>query len=324
MNKIIVSLFLLLVLAGGGYWWWLQTQKVDEIVVPASWASVEGLLATVIKGEGIDKKHGLNITYKTSLPGDIEREIHTRKVDLGAYGVLSFARAKLEGKETKVLFPYYYNIYSLLVKKDSPFYKVEDLKGKKLAVQPKVTAAFTGPQMGLALKDISLEKDFEILFSDAIKVEPLLDSKQVDGAFFYETLASKMIATGKYREIFEVQDTWRKETGHTFPFLVFVAFDDWLKIHENVAKKTRDTYMDATNLIVKNPEVLEKYRGFLAENLKIQTDQEMTVLKERLPKALLTKWDENAKSDIKYILEKAKELGLLQDLPKDEIFYTYK
>lgn len=324
MKRIILFVAIIALLLGGGFYYWLQAQKIDTVVVTTVLTSVEGLIGQIIKGEGLDAKNKLNIVYKSMFPGDVERSVYNRDVEVGAHGALVLAKANLEGKEIRAFSPFYYNVYSLLVLKDSPYNTIEELKGKKIAILPKVTAAFTGPQIALRLKSIFLENDFQLLFGNPIEVGNFLDQGEADAAFFFETLASKKIATGKYREILEVQKLWRESTGKTFPYLVYVAFDDWLESHKQVAKKYRKSFLEAANLIVSNPEILNKYKNFLKENLGIETDEELRILKERLPRTLVTKWDKEVMDDIKFILAKAVEFGLLPQLPQKEVIVELK
>ena len=161
-------------------------------------------------------------------------------------------------------------------------------------------------------------------FGNASEAGKFLDQREVDAAFFFEPIASKKIATGKYREILEVQKLWRESTGKTFPYLVFAAYEDWLQTHQSIAKKYRKSYLEAANLIVKNPDILDKYKGFIKENLGIETDEEFKVLKQRFPKTLVTEWNQGVINDMKYILEKTVEFGILSEIPKKEIILELK
>lgn len=323
IKKIIVPI-IIFIFAAGGVYYWFQAQKIESVVISTVSSAAEGLIAHIVKGEGIDIKNKLNITYKPMLPGDTERSLRNRDVEIGTHGVLVLAKANLEGKELRAIAPVYYNVYSLLVLKDSPYQTIEDLIGKKLAVQPKISAAFTGPQTALYLKGISLDKDFQLSFGNASEAGKFLDQREVDAAFFFEPIASKKIATGKYREILEVQKLWRESTGKTFPYLVFAAYEDWLQTHQSIAKKYRKSYLEAANLIVKNPDILDKYKGFIKENLGIETDEEFKVLKQRFPKTLVTEWNQGVINDMKYILEKTVEFGILSEIPKKEIILELK
>ncbi len=111
------------------------------------------------------------------------------------------------------------------VRKDSDIHKVEDLKGKRVAVNARGSGVDAGVRVML-LKHGMKENDYQIVEIRFPAMLPALESKRVDLAFLvnpFDFLAEK---AGKFRELFSLRDAMGTQVT-----VVWVANESYIKAH---------------------------------------------------------------------------------------------
>lgn len=318
-KKITIYLIIFAALAATAYWYSKNYYSVDTI--PMIWATTTGneFRARVIKRYGIDKKYRINLENRFYNPGDLERRINDQEVDTGIYGLINLERAAKEGKKLVVYVADLHANQFIVVRKDSRIKTLEDLRGKKIGMQPRGAAGYV--TVGTLLKEfgMDIERDFRLLFGSNKDLADFLIKGEVDATLAAYPALTSLMATGNYRVLFRVEDLWREKFNRDLPFVVIVAHDDWLKKNKDLARRITKMWHEGGKFIQQRPEVLLEETETL-ERLGIKTEEAKRLLIASLPQDLYTEWNASIAADAKFLLEKAVAAGFFPPIPLDDLF----
>jgi ABC-type nitrate/sulfonate/bicarbonate transport system substrate-binding protein len=200
--------------------------------------------------------------------------------------LLSLARSK--GYKIQYFFPTLVNSVSLLVKKNSMYNSLSDLKGKKIGWYGLPSGGGTAFYVLAKKKGINILKDYQLIQSQPPALLPLLERGELDAIVIYEPFVSRMLATGSYRVVLgPFYQEWQKETGFQMEMSGFAAKDEWINQNLALVKKIIKVWKETSDYIKKHPkEVLEKYPDYT--NLK--TLQEIELGINNIPPIYVDEW----------------------------------
>lgn len=290
----------------------------DEVIPVTFGASAGtsaiGLLANVIKGEGIDTEHGLDMQISEFAPDQAEQAILTGQVDTGFFALVSWAKVQNEGEDVALLAPLMENHGAVLVPKDSPAQSLEDLKGKRIATLSPVSGLYTSMQVLAAELGLSWEEDFEVISGPPPGLVAFLENGEVDAIVHFEPTVSQLLATDKYRAVMTPSEAWQEQTGEPLFMLGVAAQQSWVDENPEAAQRVVDTIRDATTRLSENPDLIEKYQ----EELQL-SDDEIAIAKERMSGIYIPEPAEELQEDVRMILDRSVELGVIEGYP-DQVF----
>ena len=319
-NKIVILGIVILVLAGAGYagYWYWNFQKVEDVKFTITKGGSSEILMDIIKAEQLDKKNRINIIIElVPSPPELERRFAAREeLVIGAIGVASVANENLKGGNSRIIGPYFLNHNSIMVQQGSPYQSVADLRGRKIAIRK--TATLYGSFAAVMKQKFNIDPEtyFKMVFVSSIpEGGKFLEKGEVDAAVLAEPTPSQLLATGKFREIAKLKDSWQEMTGQPIGFTYTVAYQDWIDAHPRAAKRLVNTIIAGARLIHDRPEILGKYKDLL----EIKTDEELRLVKERLPGIYSGAWDEATVKNVELELQTYVDLGLVSEKPKENI-----
>ena len=326
MRRNLLIVVLVLVVAAFGYWYRENNLKTLDVTYSYANGAVDGIQSLVIKKYGLDTKNHLNITFKHGSPGELERQLLAREADIAQTSPMIASKANLDGKALRLLSPQIHMSYNILVPAASPIKTLADLKGKKVAVAPKVTAAYTAFALVLRSADINPEIDLNLIFGSIPDAVKHLQNGEVEAATVSYPLAATLVESGKFRVLTRLEDEWIANEGVSLPFVVMVAYADWLEdpINRKIAKRLAATLHDAATLIAERPDVVTEesnteLNDYLTQN-NLSKDTVKAILREKTAKDLYTSWGNDEVSAIERVIKRAKEYGLLPpNAPEDII-----
>lgn len=291
-----------------------DTSTPDE-VIPVSFGasagtSAIGLLANVIKGEGIDTEHGLDMQMSEFAPDQAEQAILTGQVDTGFFALVSWAKVQNEGEDIALLAPLLQNHGAVLVANDSDVQSFEDLQGRRIATLSPVSGLYTSMQVLAAELGLSWEDDFEVISGPPPGLVAFLENGDVDAIVHFEPTVSQLLATGDYRVVMTPSETWREETGEPLFMLGVAAQQSWVDENPEAARRVVETINDATTRLSEDPSLIEKYQ----EALQL-SDEEIEIAKERMSGIYIPEPAEELSEDVQMILDRSVELGVIDDYP---------
>lgn len=280
--------------------------------------SAVGLLSEVIKKERLDAKNGLALDIKYFDPAAAEQAVLLRRADVGIFAVVAAARANLAGNRIRLFAPALINHNSIVVAKGVAGDQLADLKGKRLGTLDRISMTYTTLATVARMQGLDLERDFKLTLSPPPVLMGLLGRGQLDALVIFEPLVTRLVSEG-HREIARLDDLWRKETGQPMVALAIGAHEDWLRAHPEIARRVFRTIMDGIATIQKRPRaIVEAHRDFLGA----KTAEQVTRLAERMPQLYPPAWNRPLFETMTLLLKKNVELGLLKELPKDDLFVS--
>jgi len=278
--------------------------------------SAVGLLSELIKEKKLDERNGILLDIKYFDPAAAEQAVILRRADAGIFPVVSAARVNLIGENIRLFAPVLINHNSVVLQKGSTANRLADLKGKKIGTLDRVSMTYTSLATIAKMQGLDLERDFKLTLSPPPVLIGLFTRGELDALVIIEPLVTRLVSQG-YREMMRLDDFWKEQTGQSMVALGIGAHEDWIKSHPAASRKLFKTIMDAIALVHSDPKsVAQEHR----KSLMIETDQQLARLAERLPQLYPTRWDSSIIANMDSLLKKNVELGLLQAMPKDEIF----
>ncbi|MEW6609285.1 MAG: ABC transporter substrate-binding protein, partial [bacterium] len=264
-----------------------KTQKVSLGYVSTG---LTGLAVQVMKDLKIPEKYGIEFEYQGFLDPSSSNDafvLGKYQVNLAA-GVNVIALARSKGYKVQYFFPTLVNSVSLLVKKDSLYNSLSDLKGRKTGWYGLPSGGGTAFYVLAKKKGIDILKDYQLIQSKPPALPPLLEKGELDAIVIYEPFVSRMLATGNYRVILgPFYQEWEKETGFKMEMSGFAAKDEWIDQNFDLIKKLIKAWKETVDYIKNHPkEVLEKYPDYT--NLK--TPQEIELGIKNIPLIYTDEW----------------------------------
>jgi len=120
--------------------------------------------------------------------------------------------------------------YALLVKKDSKYQSLEELKGTTLAVTKVGSLSDTGLREGLKEANIDPEKEVQIINGGSgATMLAAIESGNVSGGMVSEPTISQMLATGDYRVLYD--------PPFDYAGIIIMAKTDWVGKNEDAMRR---------------------------------------------------------------------------------------
>ena len=270
-----------------------------------------GLLAAIIRDQGLDAEHGLNMTFTEFAPDQAEQAILTGQVDTGFFPVVSLAQVRAEGQEVVFLRPLQANHGSLIVRADSEYESLEDLQGQTIATLNPVSGIYTSMQVLAAELGMDWEGDFELVSAPPPGLVAFIETGEVEAIVHFEPTVSALLATGEYRSVMSLNDAWQELTGAPLFMLGVAARQSWVDENPEAASRLAALFEDLLTQIAENPELLRDYQ----EELGLD-DEAMDIAVEAMSGIYIPQGAEEIQDNVQLILERSLELGIIPEIPE--------
>jgi len=281
--------------------------------------STSALYPLLLKSKDIDTS-GLDIEYIGSAPGQMQLQLLSGALNFSGYGALGVVEANQKGADFKLVAPFDLNHSSWIVRADSPYKTIHDLKGKRVATLPINTDTVRQAELTAALHGLNLKQDFQMSYGPALVSLALFERGDADAIIAIEPNSTRLVAKGA-REIAKVGDLWREATGDKSLFLVgWASSDAWLKRNPAAAKTIAKAYYDINRLIVQNPALVAEPAFLDALGVPATETRAIELLPQRIAAITSVEWDDSVARNIDKQLDLAVKHGLLASRPATSIF----
>jgi len=266
-----------------------------------------------------DLTRDLDIEWIMGDPGQVQTLLLSGAVDSGAFGALGVAEARLKGQDIVIFGPKISNHGSWLVKGDSPYQSLKDLKGKRIATLAATSDTYRHARMAAALHGFDLRKDFEVVHGAPVANLALFNRGDVEAIITIEPNATRIIGQGA-REIVRVADQWKQATGDSAPlFLVGNgARREWIQANRDTARKVARLFLSVNKLITDKPELAGQFHQ--AVGIPATEPAAIKLLPERFSRIFTPSWGPSDFANIDRQLDEAVKLGLLARKPDRPIY----
>jgi NitT/TauT family transport system substrate-binding protein len=306
-----------------------EVYKYGKIDIPGKDGALCGAPIYIAYEKGFFKEEGFDVNL-------ISADAETRKIGLNngnipiVNGDFQFFPSIEEGVKVKVVDGLHYGCIKFIVKKDSPINGVNDLKGKRIAVDeiggtPHQVASVWLEKAGISAKQEDKEVTF-VPFTDGNLEIEAVKSGDVDVAALWDPFGSVAEKSGEFRVIFDLS------TDPTFAgkYCCFLyASEKVLKDDPEKVAAILKAYNKAQAWIAANPEEAvniiadKKYSAIEDKELALQL-----IKSYQYPSAEQQAAGNHVKDDVLYFVNELKGIGYLKtDDPSafaDQIYYDVK
>ncbi|MDR2689993.1 MAG: ABC transporter substrate-binding protein [Azoarcus sp.] len=266
---------------------------------------------------------GLDLQWVTADPGKMQIQLAAGALDVGVFGAVGLGNLVLRGQDIVLFGPALNNHGKWLVQNDSPYRKPADLIGKRIATQPETSETYQQARLAASLAGIDLKRDVEVIFGPPTANLALFERGDVDAVIVLEPTATRLVANG-VREIARVADMWKQasggeEAGSGDPFLVgLAARREWVENNRVTATRLARLFAAANGALRADTSVLDVI--YTEIGFREHERHALPFLKERLPAAYSTRWDESVWKVIDRQIDDAVRLGLIASRPPRPLY----
>lgn len=222
---------------------------------------VFGLGGQYIIDKGLDREHGFILKPRWAGIPEIERLVAMGTIPVGLTTAESAVRANLKGTPVRLIQPFMTPHQQVLVREDSPYKSIEDLKGKPLALTPEVTALYNMFDFIMRKRGVNIEKYFQLKkISAPAGIIVTLEKGDVDGAILWEAHVSRLLATGRYRVIMALKDELARLLHTKVKMQGWLgSLDSWEKQNHDITSRIRAAWQEGIRGAQKDEAFFRKY-----------------------------------------------------------------
>jgi ABC-type nitrate/sulfonate/bicarbonate transport system substrate-binding protein len=289
---------------------WAAEMPTFEMGLAAD--GVFGLGGQYLIDKGLDRKHGFIAKPRWAGVPEIERLVAMGTVPMGLATSESAVRANLRGIHIRLIQPYMTPHNAILVRKDSAYKSLTDLKGKPFAVPPEVTSAYNQFDYMMKKQGIDIEKYFQLKKLGGAGIAAVLERGEVEAGYSWEAFVSKLLATGKYRVLMLPRDEMDKLLDTKVKMLGWVgALDTWVDQNQASIPKVRAAWQDTIKGVQEDE---AHFRKYAKKFFGLEKPEEVNLGWKRTRQFLLPPdfpWPDKANLGVeKKYLKEATELGI--------------
>lgn len=205
-----------------------------------------------------------------------------------ASSAVSVALARAEGRDIRYLFPNVLNSAAVVVRSDSPYRTLDDLRGKKIGWYGLPTAGGIGFLMITGSSVNDAKQNFQLRDAAAPMLPALLSRGDVDAVIVFEPIVSKLLAGGSHRVVQgPFWEDWLQRHGYPLELSGTAASGKFVEAHPETIQLVQSLWRRSVVRIRANP-VSETRR--YAEQLGLTNPAEMAQFMPVASQILLNEW----------------------------------
>jgi NitT/TauT family transport system substrate-binding protein len=310
VTRIAFALGLAVFLAISGEKSWSAELPTVEIGFPSD--GVFGLGGQYLLDKGLDRKHGFVVNPRWAGVAEVERLVAMGTIPVGLSTSESTVRANLRGIPLRLIYPYMTPHNAVLVRKESPYKNLMDLKGKPVAVPPEVTSAYNNLDYIMKKQGVDMEKFYQLKKLGAAGISAVLERGEVEAAFSWEAHVSKLLVTGRYRVLTQTRDDMNRLLNTKVKTLGWIgALDSWATKNKELIGKFRAAWKETIQGVQEDE---AHFRKHAKKFFGLETPEELKLGWPRTRQFLLPAdfaWPDQANLEVETrYLREATQLGI--------------
>ena len=296
------------------------TPPPTDVVHGAVEGGTTGVLVNVMDAREFDLDNGIRINPKHfTSPPQVQRQIVLNDdIPTGFMGSIVATRLTAEGHDPRLVGPYMlYHMY-VLTRADSDISGPEDLDGKRISWASEAADAWLKFEVILN-EDVGITPD-DLRFQQAAPPASinLLEQGELDAILLHEPLVTKALSQFDFEVVYSPREIWDEIEDLPLTTVDLAWNDPWYQNNESaaagLARATRDTQAYIQSNV---DDVIENNQDVFG----LENDDQVALAKERLDRIYPTEWNREAFVNSEMtVARKARELGLVDNAPSEEIF----
>ena len=299
--------------------------KKVNVVIPAGSAFVLSYFGG--RDAGIYEKHGIDIEIDARPFAGFLAGLPSKQCMTTTYSGIDAIEKINEGLDWAIIGPGLTMVNDVLVRKDSPYKTVAELRGKKFGTFSTGATSFKAARVAMiAAFKLDIVKDTQVQQVAGPALNKLLEDGQVDAIINISSMTMAGEAQpDKFRVLFSTNDYWRKKTGYPIVWAgPIVAWRSWVDEDKARARNFAAATVDSFKWLEKpeNLETVVKKHGELAG---VRTPAQIDEYKLWLTKKqlFLTSWDDKTVAAQWEFLDLAQKTGILKKVPPQDKYALF-
>jgi ABC-type nitrate/sulfonate/bicarbonate transport system substrate-binding protein len=267
----------------------------------------------LIDAKGIAAKHGLKIN---NLMMDFTEAANAVKLGRAVASAMQPSTAVnliKSGTDIRLITAQIWSGNSWVVKKDSPYQSLTDLKGKKIGNFARVTGAYFFSAVIAKEKKLDIEKDFQNIPAETGALIALLERGEVEAINMFEPHTTRLVLSGKYRVLLDFDIELEQQFGAP-PLKSSVGMlKETVEKQPALVKAIRGAYTEAIKLI-KSGQDEEFFKSKAKELFNLTTPEEIAAGIKQNRQNFADLWGDKFFESQNKILQSGISLGLLPSI----------
>lgn len=296
------------------------TAEPTPVVHGAVEGGTTGILATLMKAQGIDVKHGIDLQpqYFTSPPAVQQQLMLNDDIPTAYMGSILATRMYAEGQRPQLIGPYMLNHTYVLAQADGPVQEPTDLAGKTVSFASTAADAWLKFVVMLETAHGVHPDELEFVQSAPPAALSLLERGEVDAILSFEPLVTIAETRFDFDTIFVPREAWEDEESLPLTTVDLAWVEEWYNANQEAAVGLARALRESQQYIQANMDtVIEEH----SDSFGFETQEQIDLGKERLTEIYPTEWNrEDFIESESEMVNRALDLGLIDVEPTDEIY----
>jgi ABC-type nitrate/sulfonate/bicarbonate transport system substrate-binding protein len=289
------------------------TAEMQTVAMATNAAGQTGYIAALIEDRGISKAHGLKIN---NMMMDFTEAANALKLGRAVASTMQPSTAvnlRKGGTDVRILAAQIWSGNAFLVRKDAPYKKLADLKGKKIGNFARTTGAYFFSAVIAKESGLDIEKDFQSIPVETGALMALLERGEVEAINLMEPHVTRMLLSGKYRVLIDFDSELLRIFGAQ-PLKTGVAvLKETADKQPELVKAIRAAYIDGIKAI-KTGQDKDFFQSHAKELFGLSTPEEIAAGMKRNRENFADVWGERFFESQNKMLQQGMALGLLPNV----------
>ena len=289
---------------------WAAAAEPRTVAIATNAAGQTGYIAALIEDKGISKAHGLKIN---NMMMDFTEAANALKLGRAIASTMQPSTAvnlRKGGTDVRILAAQIWSGNAFLVRKDAPYKKLADLKGKKIGNFARTTGAYFFSAVIAKESGLDIEKDFQSIPVETGALMALLERGEVEAINLMEPHVTRMLLSGKYRVLVDFDSELLRIFGAQ-PLKTGVAvLKETADKQPELVKAIRAAYIDGIK-VIKTGQDQDFFQSHAKEHFGLRTPEEVAAGMKRNRENFADAWGERFFESQNKMLQQGMALGLL-------------
>ncbi|TKT78167.1 ABC transporter substrate-binding protein [Aquamicrobium sp. LC103] len=300
----------------------IAQQVADEVsIVVFGPPSLGAFLPPIIKAQGLDTKHGLDITFVERTPDAYTAQFNSGEFQVGgSAALLTVGLAEARGVKATYLFNLF-DFWGAVVTSNDEVQTLADLQGKDLAAAAGTTNYvmfnWFARQQGIDTSNVS------IVNTATPGLVGYAMANRAAAVQLWEPAYTSLLAQRPETRTLDlkIQDAWSEFAGSTnIPYLGVAAHASWVEENEALVPRLYAAYKDAADWVSANPEEAAEVIGAKGTPEVRKNYADLIRNNDRL--GLNVQWAGDVATEIRKVYEAGTSIDYLPSMPTDATIYS--
>jgi ABC-type nitrate/sulfonate/bicarbonate transport system substrate-binding protein len=297
----------------------VQAQSLQTVNIATAAAGQSGYIAALIDAKGIAAKHGLKINNLMMDFTEAANAVKLGRAIASAMQPSTAVNLLRSGTDIRLITPQIWSGNSWLVKKDSPYKSLADLKGKKIGNFARVTGAYFFSAVIAKEKKLDIEKDFQTIPAETGALIALLERGEVEAINMFEPHTTRLVLSDKFRVLVDFDLELEKLFGAP-PLKSSVGMlRETVEKQPALVKAIRGAYVEAVKMI-KAGQDKDFFEAKAKEFFNLSTPEQIAAGMKQNRQNFADLWGESFFQSQNKILQSGISLGLLPKVNVNELW----